>query len=704
MVYANSFRYGEISRRNAGRFDSEFYRYGSFRFRNMVTDFTGSASRRPPIRKLIDTDAELIIEFSVSETLAYTIGISPEKLRLYRYSFGEFVNVSSVSYPENMKLSSEQIKEMRWAQYYTRMYFVHHSFRPFFIDLNPADDSLTLSGMTVILNQDAKAKFWFTPSYVEDEDGNEVPSLEGRVLYPKTDDTGVTVYYLDADFENEYEYASAFKPIQGESSYITNYDEYKDDDLLTGEGNYPSGISIINDSLYLYATDNHPQKFWKSRTLGSSQWIEGIGADTLHDFVEFQSVMTESVELVEDEELPKTQLTDVYGNTYWEQENGHDIYYLPDKDANGEYLYQTRVYWSKDMEDWDDDEPTYWYLNPDDPEGSKYEPGEVGSSTYPTKKPIMITDFSDSSKLLRTIVAIDYTTTDSCSVHIELNSGRMDRINDIVAGCGYIFVLTSSGEHRLPGSFSAVANLRTVDGNEPYSNYGSQNVRAVLLNSSVIFLQKSGVLREFYMYQGYMANGDASSLNHDILSSGVFQMAVKNTPDPRIFFIMNDGSCVTLTYDKENGIQSFSPWDMDGRLFISAAKLSGAIKDTMLFLIKGENESWIGYLDEAEEEDFSDEGEIGYISDIASPYIEVIDQSLVFGKYKKAQIAWIRPYDTGYIEVGNDGDELTRTEYALGCEDYRFTLTGRSRRQSSFEIKAYKNNPMTILCYSYEVI
>ena len=695
MVYANSFRYGEISRKNAGRFDSDFYRNGCFKFRNMVTDFTGSASRRPPIRKLIDTDAKLLVEFSISETLAYTIGISPTTLRMYRYVLGEYKEVANVGYPDSRTLTDAEISELRWAQYYTRMYFVHQDFRPFFIDFDTASETITISNMTVILNQDAKDKYWFTPSYVADENGDEVPALEGRVLYPKETEDGITVWYLDAEYDKQYEYSTTYPPVHGESSYISNYDEYEDDDLLTGPGNYPAGISIISDSIWLYNTANHPQVFWKSRFLGSSQWIEGFEADSMHDFVQFQAVYTDSIEMVEQEEIPKKDLTDPYGEPYYEQINGNQVWYQPDKDSDGNYTYQTRVYLYKDIDD-DTTERVFCY-DPDNPEGSLY---DIEKNGYPVGKPIQTYDFSDTSKLLRTIVAIDYVSTDSCACRIELNTGRMDRINDIVAASGYIFVLTSSSEWRLPENFSAVNNAT----GKPYQYYGSQNIRSVVLNSSLLFLQKSGVLREFYLYQGYLANGDATTLNHDILADGVFQFAVKNTPDPRIFAVMYDGTVVTLTYDKENGIQSFSRWDMDGRRVIAAAKLSGVLRDQMLFLVSSDTEQWIGYLDEQETENFSDEGGVPFVSDIITPYTEVIDNALVFGKYKKAQRAWIRPYQSGHIETGNDGDKLTLSDRVLGNEDFAAVITGTSRRQFSFEIKAHGTEPMTILSYAYEVV
>ena len=702
MVYYNSFRYGEISRRNAGRFDSEFYRYGCFTFRNMVTDFTGSARRRPPIRKLIDTDAEMLVAFPISEVLSYLIGIGTERLRIYRDVLGEFKEVANIAYPSSRKLTISQIKELRWAQYYTRMYFVHRDFRPFFIDFDTSSEIITISEMTVVLNQDAKAKLWFTPAYVENENGEEMPSLEGRVLYEKMEN-GIQAWYLDADYKEKYEYSVTYPPIHGSGSYILGYDDFEDDDLMTKEGCYPSGISIINDSIYLYATTNSPQSLWKSRFLGSSQWIDGFNSDSMHDFVNFQVVWTEGKEMLDASEMPMKDLSDSSGEPVFEQENGHDKWFLPDKDENGNYTYARRVYQYYEDEDINTDN-FIWVLNPDDPENSKYTIQDP-EADYPIKKPIKTLDLTDPDKLIRTQVSVDYTATDSCGLsHIEMNTGKMDRINDIIPGFGYIFVLTSSSEHRLPGGFSAVNNLRTVDGNAPYKTYGSQAIRAVAMNSSILFLQKSGVLREFYTYQGYMADSDASAFNHDILSGGVFQAVVKNTPDPIVYFVMEDGTMVVLDYDKENGIQAFARWDMEGRDIASAACMSGVIKDRMTILVKSDDESWIGYLDEDEEEDFSDEGKIDYESDIISPYTEVIDQNLAFGKYKKAISAVIRPYHTGRIYTGNAGDRLVLSDIQLGDSDYRTMLTGTSRSQHSLEIKAYRNEPMNILCYSFEVM
>ena len=687
-MYVNNLRYGEISRRNAGRFDTEYYMNGAFSFRNMVTNIEGGASRRPPIRKLLDADIKRLVPFTISEDLSYAIGLDNERMHFYRFVLGEFAEVVSVKYPASIKLTDTEISELTYTQYYTRMYFAHQDWRPFIVDYDSASETATASSVTVVLNQDAKEKYWFTPSYVADEKG-EIPSLEGRILYSR-EEQGVTVWYLDEDFKEPYEYAAMYPPIHGESSYISNFDEFQDDTLLVGEGDYPAIISVVADSLWMASTRNNPATIWKSRILGTSQWIEGYVADSMHDFVQFQVVTSETQEMVDDEDLPMKPLVSASGDPIYEQASAEDIYYRPDKDADGNYTYEHRLYWKIDKEN---DEKKTFYIDPEMTVPYNMDEGD------PVPKPVMVYDFSDMSRIMRTKVAIDYVSTDSTSTKNDLATGRQDRIRFVKPACGYIMIGSSTEEWRLPYNFSAASNQRA----EPYKSFGSIAVQPAVINNSLLFVQKSGILREFYLYEGYMTEGDVTILNHDILKDGVKEIVTKNTPSPTLFFIMEDGTVRTLVYDKANGIQSFSRWDMEGRRLISGATIETDLKDMMLFLVKSDTESFIAILDEEEEEVFSDEGGIDYVSEIVTPYTEVIDSRNGFGHYKKANQAYIRPYNTGFVYMGDDTRQMNKTPYRLGSDDYRYVLMGKSDRMYSMRIQSYEDNPMTILAFQFEV-
>lgn len=742
MNLVNNFRYGEISRKTAGRFDTEAYQQGAFLFRNMVSHTEGDASRRPPIRKLADVADNTICmrKFMISESLSYIVCICSDRIDIYRKVLGTMKKVSELKYPESIKEISEyKAYRIRTAQYYTRMYFVHSSFRPFYIE-QVSLDTFSISEMKILLNQDAKDYFWFTPSYIEDIEGNEMTALEGRIVYRNGNK-----WYFDRDSTEEYIYANTYPPVKGESTYISGYDSFNDDLLLSGPGNYPSVISIINDSIFLAATDNEPQTIWKSRVLGSSQYIEGYSADTMHDFIRFQSITTESVDLVEEENLPMTALVDSSGAIIYEQYNGIDAWYMPEKDSNGNYTYSTMLYWRPyEFEFFTDEDKKYkydisegypvtrdggftWYKPEKNDEGvylwktklyynkvsveggQKYFYDQSYSSPYdmalgtPVRKPMMTYDFSNPDALLRKKVNVDFVANDSCGVRMSFNSGKNDRITGITASCGKIIVNTTTSEFVLPSSFSAVNNLQS----EMFSSHGSiadYAVQQISMDGSFFFIQRDNIIREFYLYEGYMMRNDVTSMNHSILDGSIIQAESKNTPEPMIYFVMEDGTMRTVAYDRVNGLQSFSRWDIaSGYRIVSVSEYDDSNKPIMAVLVASDSGKFIGFFDENESESFIDDISGEYISEIETTYVEIYDQSLGFGRFKKANRATIRPFNTGYVMIGSDYEQVTRTNYRLGCDDYSVMLLSTAKHQYSLRIMSYGSDPMDILAFGFEM-
>ena len=710
MNYINNFRYGEISKKNAGRFDTEWYNQGAFRFENAKTGYIGTAERRPPLKKLIDTSGVLnIMTFEVSESLAYTIALKATEFEVYRFVSGKYQKITNAIYPvgeddDPVSLTGQEAKEVRSAQYYTRIYLAHHTFRPIFIDINPTTDTVSTGVVKLILNQDAKTSFWFTPSYVADANGTELPGQEGRLVYEATDKD--IKWYFDREFTDPYLYSTAFPPIQGQNSYINNFDEYQDTDLLDGPGNFPSGVACISDRLYFYATDNHPQAFWMSRVLGSSQWIEGYSADAMHDFVTFQVVTTEGYDVIDDSEIPMKEATSSDGTPLYEQSNGETLYFTADKDADGNYTYEQRIYpkpkeVNSDEYDWFVDEAcTIPYT---------LQEGE------PKKKPVMIYDVANLDQVVKTTTSVSFITNDSCGGRYEPNTGRFDRIMAIESGCEKIFLLTTTSEHVMPSDFSALSNLSASKFTSFASAYNYM-VHPVMLNNSFLFLQKSNVLREFYLYQGYLNNNDVTIINHDILKGTVTSMCAKNTPDPCVFFVMSDGTMRALTYDKSNSIQSFSRWNFKDRNVLALCTIEHNNENLLLALVSSDTEEFIGYFDEAETKSFIDYGEKNYETVITTPFIEIHDtnyssqQGLTFGKTKQATNAYLRAVDTGKVIVEDNSKQRNVSNYDLsegvedGCPvDYRMPLDGRSSSTYSLSIRSYEDDPMNILAFGYEV-
>lgn len=695
MDYTNNFRYGEISKRNAGRFDTEAYRQGAFSFRNARTLTEGGVTRRPPLRPIYEDDSRLdtdtvlrLIPFTISETISLAIGLCTDGLCLFRLVSGELKLLEKSDYPSTTEYSfamTETIaRSVCYAQYYTRMYIASQSFRPFFIDFEASSTKFSASFVSVILNQDAKKRIMFTPKYVADKDGNELTALEGRYLFIGSDG----YYYLDEDLTEKYEYSSSYPPVYGSSTYITSYDEYADDDLLVTANDYPAVVAIVADSLWFASTRNNPATLWKSRILGSSQWIKEYSSDSMHDFTQFQQVTTESVEVVDQEDLPTTEATAPDGTTYYELENGNPKWFAC-KNEFGEKVYLYRIY--KDYSAGGDQ--TKFYADA----GCTQE-YEFASGEYASRKPYVVYDLSDYNKIFTTKTNVDFVATASCACRVSFNTGRLDRITFIKEALEKIIVGTTTGEEVLPSSFAPGTLSRSH-----LSEHGSLFVQPAMLNTSLIFLQRDNVLRELYLYEGYINNNDLTAYSKDILDGTVLEMATKNTPYPNVYMVMGDGTMRALTYDKQVGIQAFSRWDFSRIGIKSIAVMESGNTQILVALCESNGKRSICFFDENEDSDFIDLYSFGYTTEIETVYAEVINNSLTFGKYKKAKVMWIRPFETGHMVLGNDRRQLTRTRHKLGSDDYRHTIMGAASSQFSIVMQSVDNEPMTLLAMAWEV-
>lgn len=690
MIYQNSFRYGEISRKNAGRFDTDAYTQGAFTFRNARNLVSGGFTRRPPLRtEHTEHSAGVLalIPFPVSETLSYMLGLTAVGIALFRFVGDTLSQVSYGSYPDSLVITEQTAREISYAQYYERMYLVHQSFYPMTVEINTSTDSFNISKKHFIFNQDIKNTdaLMITPSYILDGDGERAYEYESVPVWKSYDSSGNERFYTDIALTCEYPYADTYRPEKINPSYITGYDSYPDENLLSNENNYPGVVAIISDSLYFANTKAEPMTIWKSRFLGSSQWILDYSSDSLHDFTRFQMVTTSSVELKDADEFPMTKMI-VNGEEVYYQENGNDIWYAPIPSDDPDYSEDHKLTRIAD----EDGNITWEYTV----SGASYNPAVTGA---PIRRNIMQYDLSDASRLITTETNVDYVTTDSCGCRFELNTGRMDKVQYIVPACERILVGTSSCEQYLPSAFSAVSNLQASH----YSDNGSLSVRPVVLNKSFFYIQKGNIMREMYLNQGYLSDTDLTVINRDIFDGSIISMSAKNNPEPVIYVIMDDGTMRVLSYEKNIGIQAFGRWDFGSSRVISAAVMEKGYRSILMLLVERDGERVICSLDEDAEE-FLDFGTDGFDTVVETTYAEIIDQRLAFGRHKRAKSAWLRPYRTGKVYMGNDTRQLMLSNYALGDEDYRYVLAGRSSSQFSLIMKSHDANPMTILTMAWE--
>lgn len=125
----NSFRYGEISPRFGGRFDTEIYAQGCERMVNMFTTRQCGASRRPPMKYVGVCPDSVILPFVLSRETAFLLELSDGKLRIWRDGMDGMDGMEPVTFSGKDHIAApwtaSQIRGVRWAQYYDRMIFVH---------------------------------------------------------------------------------------------------------------------------------------------------------------------------------------------------------------------------------------------------------------------------------------------------------------------------------------------------------------------------------------------------------------------------------------------------------------------------------------------------------------------------------------------------------------------------------------------------
>lgn len=775
----NGFKYGEISRKQAGRYAENGYQQGCFTFKNAMTMYDTGMTRRYPLRTLIACSHTIytIHPFRLSDTENYILGFGVDSaganiIDVFKWDGTTLslnttldANVDKIfaakakstdTYYTNVTLTEEICKNMRFAQYYNRMYVVSSKFCTIYIEASGT--TFKASRLTIIGNDNAKTSIYFVHSD-DASDGTVVFKHDGK-------------YYLDIEYKEEYTGDEAnLKP--ADKSYISSYEDFvKSNDLNTVVGTYPSVIAIINDSLYLANTEKNPSTIWKSRTIGSSQWIvdneNPYSVQTLSDFTQFQVVATEETKLKETSEWPVTRETG-----YYETENALEVWYAPTK-TDGEYDYKyklkrTQQYWltnglgnfyyedsaytdkwkftsgnvyvggtSSDRKFYKDSANTqlvypitatdkypflttasaakgtvmasdykWTYAETTDAhkEGDTYTVYDT-EETNPIKRPIFTYNLTDANQLYEKSTTVDFVSTDSCGVRMELNTGADDSVRFITAGCSKIIVGTSTCEKTLPADFNAVSNMYSSH----YSDYGSLFIEPIKLGRSFFFFQTGRKVRELFLNDGYMEDADVTALNHDIFDHAIVDTVGKNAPDPSLYSILENGEIIQITYDRNGGLNSFARWSNDKFVFKSLADTRKYDKETLMTLISYNGKNYICKFHEPTDEEMSEDiyyDEIGteqipYETMVETVYAEVYDNASVFGRFKKAKTMYIRPYHCGRILIGNDLRQMNVTNIKLGDRDYNLNLAGSMEKNFSIKMKAYNNEPMTILALAWE--
>lgn len=146
---------------------------------------------------------------------------------------------------------------------------------------------------------------------------------------------------------------------------------------------------------------------------------------------------------------------------------------------------------------------------------------------------------------------------DDDAVTITLAGSSADGIHSLVSS-GDLLAFTTSGEWKISGAGDNGAITPSALTAHQQSNIGSKNLQPILVNGRIIFVQTQG---QKVFALGYDLNIDGYTGSElSILSSHIFEnkniisMAYQKIPDSLLWFVLNDGTFVSCTYNPEHEV------------------------------------------------------------------------------------------------------------------------------------------------------
>ena len=173
---------------------------------------------------------------------------------------------------------------------------------------------------------------------------------------------------------------------------------------------------------------------------------------------------------------------------------------------------------------------------------------------------------------------------DSAPIDRSIGSGPVDTIgwlqegSQLVMGAQmgeYLCRSTGFDEPFTPSNF----NLRRATG------HGSANVAAAQVDSSIIFVDRSGLnVIEAVPSAETIVTVDLSVLSPNICYPGIVRMAVQRRPDTRVHLVRSDGTVVILVFDKAEEVKCFVTLETEG-IIEDVMVLPGVPEDEVRYLV-----------------------------------------------------------------------------------------------------------------------
>jgi hypothetical protein len=104
--------------------------------------------------------------------------------------------------------------------------------------------------------------------------------------------------------------------------------------------------------------------------------------------------------------------------------------------------------------------------------------------------------------------------------------------------------------------------------------YGSANIQAVVTADLVFFIQGQARRVRSTQYDfgtDQYLSSEMSILAHHITEAGIKEMSFRRHPYSSIFFVLNDGTAVSFTYERDNQVKGWARMEFGGNGFVVSA-------------------------------------------------------------------------------------------------------------------------------------
>ena len=184
------------------------------------------------------------------------------------------------------------------------------------------------------------------------------------------------------------------------------------------------------------------------------------------------------------------------------------------------------------------------------------------------------------------VTAKDGTVEDDHGFTITINAGEVNSIEWMIEGSNLQLGTASATRSISPSEGGELSPTNVKQKRE--SSFGSDPVKPVLIGSATLYAGIYGEeLREMvYSFESdSFITPDASVLSEHLLTSGIRQMTYVQSPNSIVWACLNDGSLISLTYERDQRTVGWVQHEIGGDVE-SVASIPGADRHELWMIVK----------------------------------------------------------------------------------------------------------------------